>query len=95
MKVALRLDAKDEFSSLGDQMGRWLDNVIGPDFRRYRPQDRWEPAVNVYEGEDAYFVIVDLAGVAAETVDLRVADGQLTLCGERPRPRPGGAGGAA
>ena len=88
MRVELELAEKEEFSSLADQMGRWLDNVLGPDYHRYRPGDTWKPAINLYEDPSAYYVVVDLAGVRGETLDLRVENGRLVLRGERPSPRP-------
>lgn len=88
MKAAIRSAGKDEFSSLGDQMGRWLDNVLGPDYHRYRPGDNWEPGINLYEDSASFYVVVDLAGVDAESLDLRIERGELTLRGERQSPRP-------
>lgn len=43
----------------------------------------WEPAIDVYETDDAYLIEADLPGVAAENVELRLQGSLVTLCGSR------------
>jgi len=43
----------------------------------------WEPTVDVYETDDSVVVMVDLAGVSQEHMDLVVTRNSLTLRGER------------
>lgn len=87
MKVELQA-MDDQFSSLTSQMRRWMDQVLGPSYRQYAGGETWKPAVNVYEDDAAYHVLVDLAGVSREAIDLRVERGTLILVGQRPAPRP-------
>ena len=87
MKVALH-PSEEDFSSLADQMGRWLDRVLGPEHQRYGPRGAWRPSVNVYEDAHAFHVVVELPGVDPDTVDLRAEGGRLLLSGERASPRP-------
>lgn len=43
----------------------------------------WQPAIDVYETEDAYIIEADLSGVAPENVEVRVDDHHVTICGTR------------
>jgi len=45
--------------------------------------ETWAPAANVYEDEGSYCIIFDLAGVQADSVDLRVEADALVLTGQR------------
>ena len=87
MRISLSPPEKG-FSSLADQMGRWLDRVLGPDYNRFSASAGWKPSINLYEDVSAMYIAVDLAGVHADAIDLRVEGGLLVLAGERPGPRP-------
>ena len=58
------------------------------EYRRDQASPIWAPAVNLYEHSSGYCMVVDLAGVSAESIDLRVEGDYLLLAGERPTPRP-------
>ncbi len=66
----------------------WVDSILGPVFHKYRPLRAWQPAINIYEDAAGYCVVVDLAGICTEEVDLRVENDQLILSGQRPTPEP-------
>ncbi len=66
----------------------WVDSILGPVFHKYRPLRPWQPAINIYEDTAGYCVVVDLAGIRTEEVDLRVENDQLILSGQRPTPKP-------
>jgi len=86
MPNVLHVAEKDKYTSIGRQMGKWVDQVLGPSFQHYAPADSWKPAVNLCEHEAFYCAIVDLAGVKASEIDLRVEEGLLVLTGERAMP---------
>lgn len=44
---------------------------------------RFLPAVDIHETKDAYVLAADVPGVPAESIDISVKDGVLTLTGER------------
>jgi HSP20 family protein len=46
-----------------------------------------QPAVNLYEDDACFYVVVDLAGVDPETIVLEIRDNALSLSGERPSPK--------
>lgn len=48
--------------------------------------------MNLYEGADHYCVVVDLAGMSADKIDLRLDKGLLMISGERPTPGMGARG---
>ena len=85
-RVALATARDDPFSSLTRQMGQWVDQVLGTAYRPYCPAEVWRPAVNLYEDDGHYCVIVDLAGVKSEQIDLKADEGQLILSGVREPP---------
>ena len=88
MVNVLLASEKDEFASTGKQMGKWIDQVLGPGFQHYGHADGWRPAINICEYEAFYCVIVDLAGVKAQEIDLRAEKGAMILTGQRAMPAP-------
>ena len=74
------------FSSMARHMGRWVNHVLGQQFSRFSPADGWSPAVNFYEDKDRYCVVVELAGVRAEEIDLRIEEGMMMISGQRDVP---------
>jgi len=71
---------------LANQMGKWVDQVLGPEFGTYCPGESWTPAINICEGDEHFFIIVDLAGCKGEHIDLRTEGRKLTLSGFRQVP---------
>ena len=47
----------------------------------------WEPPVNVVETDASLWVILALAGVAVDRVDVRLEGRELVIAGERPLPQ--------
>ena len=50
---------------------------------------KWRPRADVYETEDALVVRVDIAGVDANELKVELADGIVTIAGERRPIREG------
>ncbi len=86
MTHAVQVMAEETFGSMARQMSKWVDHVLGPAYHYYRPAEAWAPAINLYEDEAQYYVVVDLAGLKAEQIDLHVEKGIMTISGERPAP---------
>jgi len=93
MASGLLLAEKDKFTSMGRQMGRWVDQVLGQGFQHFCHSDSWRPAINLCEYDSHYCVIVELAGVQAGEIDLQAEAGRLVLTGERVMPVEPKAGG--
>lgn len=79
-----------QFTSMTKQMSKWIDHVLGAGYHAYA-RDVWSPAVNVYEDSSRYHVVVELAGVKCDSIDLHFENGQLVLTGLRETPRPDNA----
>jgi HSP20 family molecular chaperone IbpA len=47
----------------------------------------WRPAVDISERRDAYRVTVEIPGIKADEVEITIADGLLTIQGERHAAR--------
>ena len=47
----------------------------------------WRPAVDISERSDAYRVMVEIPGIKADEVEITMADGLLTIQGERHASR--------
>jgi HSP20 family protein len=86
MANGIRLAEEDKFTPIGEQMSRWMDQVLGGSFRHYSSSDVWKPAINLCEHADYYCLVAELAGMQAGEIDLRVEDGTLFLTGERATP---------
>lgn len=76
------------FRSLASQMNKMMEGM-NKGYYGFRPNEPWQPNVNLYESDSAYHVCVDLAGVDKEKIDLVVQDGRLVLKGSRGMPAPG------
>lgn len=62
-----------------------------PSFYRYCPVESWQPAVNLYESTQSYFVCVDLAGMERDSIEVTLNDNVLVISGSREHPRPADA----
>ncbi len=52
----------------------------------------WEPPIDLFEAEGELWIQVALPGVVKEQLEVTVAEGVLSIAGERPLPLPRGAG---
>jgi len=72
------------FGDLQREMDRYLQHLS-----QHKPrsvifsQRTWQPATDIYETADAVVVVVDLAGVPEDEIQLVVARDSLTIRGER------------
>lgn len=87
--MAAETSGEQHFGSMIRQMGKMMDQ-FHKGFFNFCPSETWTPTVNVYENDAAYLVVVDLAGVDKEKIDVIVHDNQLRLRGQRVAPLPGG-----
>jgi len=86
---------------LGGELSEWarrlqdmMDEMCKRQFVEFRDETVWQPATDVYETRDAYYICVDLAGMDAEDVDVECRDERrVCIGGYRSSPRPEGASG--
>lgn len=77
---------RKNFPSMARRMSKWVDDILGHGYHPYCSGDAWSPSLNVYEDDGHFHVVVDLAGMRPEDVDLHAEGGALLLSGERPVP---------
>ena len=83
LKLAAMNDEKSH--AMARQMGKWIDQVL-KGYHKYCPGETWIPTVNVYEDDNQYTVVADLAGVSAEEIELNVEGRSMILAGQRSAP---------
>ncbi len=86
MRVSLQATHEDRFASVAKQMGQWVDHVLGRGYHKYCPEESWSPAIDLYEDETHYCVVVDLAGVEADEISVHTEGRMLILSGYRQPP---------
>lgn len=80
---------RDEIDRLFDDFGRGLWRPFGqslfPAAPLFRSQLKWPamPAVDVVESEKAYEITAELPGMDEKNIEVKVADGVLTIKGEK------------
>jgi HSP20 family protein len=71
-----------------------MDEMQKRDFVHFRDTGTWQPATNVYETRDHYYICVELAGVREEQIDVECVEGtRIMISGSRAQPRPEGVEG--
>ncbi|GAB4368816.1 MAG: Hsp20/alpha crystallin family protein [Deltaproteobacteria bacterium] len=77
-------DPIGELSSIQERMNRLFGEAFGPTLASEEGWSRgWEPAVDIYDADDAIVVKAEIPGVERDQVSVEVKDGVLTLKGER------------
>ncbi|MBS3821974.1 MAG: Hsp20 family protein [Planctomycetes bacterium] len=73
----------------GDRAPRAAGSAdVRASYHAYCPGETWKPAVNLYEDEVNYYVVVDLSGTGSHAIEVHYHDGELTIAGHRPTPPP-------
>ena len=81
-------EAMKDLTSLQERMNRIFSETV----RRIReigePDDdkAWSPAVDVYEGPEAFVLLADVPGVPKDRISVEVLGGSLIVKGERLEP---------
>ena len=86
MSQGVALTEEETGKGISGEMGRWVERVLGPQYHHFISGKAWKPAINFYEDDSQYLMIVDLAGAQIEQIDLRIDGGVLTLSGQREAP---------
>jgi HSP20 family protein len=75
-------ELRKEMERLFEEMGRFRKPELGMWSRT------WTPSCNVYETREHYIILVDLAGVKKEELEVQVNSRGVLLRGEREEPAP-------
>jgi HSP20 family protein len=73
------------FTQLRDEINRLFNTVDDGDTSAATAS--WVPAVDIHEYQDRFELAVDLPGVSPDAVEITLANGVLTLSGERSSVR--------
>jgi HSP20 family protein len=86
-----RADSLRELLHLQRRMNRLFQEMIQPaGVSPSLPDLAWVPSADVYEDSQAYYVEVELSGVALENVEVTAKENVLRVSGQR-HPAPGEA----
>lgn len=82
--------SRPDFEDVVVRVNRIMDQLMQKSFFRFRPSERWQPSMNLYETQNSYYVCLDLAGVDPEGIELHRDNEMLHVHGHRPTPAPEG-----
>ncbi len=76
-----------------DRMGSRFDETIAEMFQSMHPmfslaRSSWKPPLDVYETADEIFIIVELAGIDKEDLQLEINTRAMRIAGKRPGKQP-------
>ena len=84
-----KLGERDGIEGWSNCIQSIMDEMLNRQFVHFRDDGSWQPATNVYERPDAYFVCLDLAGMDEQLIDVHCpSETRLTISGRRTQPRP-------
>jgi HSP20 family protein len=83
-------EGRQELNHLARHMGDLMHRIIHSGFSPGSRAADWAPAVDICETPDRYEVIVDVAGVRRDDIEVFTEEGHLTVAGWRDDPTPGG-----
>lgn len=84
MNALVRYGPWEVMPRFEQNFNRLWNSFLGEDSAASQAQVTWLPDVDVHEYSDRYEIFVDLPGVDPAKVDLTLAQGVLTISGERP-----------
>ncbi len=79
-----------ELAALQNEMGRWMNQVVGGTGTGLEPGNggqtaTWLPAVDVWETENELALSFDLPGIPEDQISVELDDNVLTVSGQRER----------
>ncbi len=90
MIIRFGQDWINDVNTIRQEMQRLMDYLAGtkPPMVRFSPTV-WQPAIDIYETEDEFVAIVELAGIKVTDLQIVVDRNIFTIRGERPKILPG------
>ena len=88
MRPVLIAQAQQDLGSLARHMNELMHKVVQAGFTPSSKPGAWSPSVDICEMADRYEVIVELAGVRREDIEVYTEPHHLTLTGWRRDPMP-------
>jgi HSP20 family protein len=82
--TVVQWDPLKELLALKDRMNKIIENAMSrSQYGGSGDAGTWSPAVDIYETPERFVVSVELPGLSAKDMDVRIAGNTLTLRGER------------
>jgi HSP20 family protein len=86
--ISTQMGSRSDLSDLADRVNKIMDQFMQKSLFRFRPCERWQPAINLYETPESFSVCVDLAGIDPKEVEVRAEQKVLHIVGRRETPVP-------
>ncbi len=84
-----RFGKRSDFDEWVQKLHDIMDEMLKRSFVDFRHTGEWQPATNVYESRECYYICVELAGVERDRIDVECIEGtRVLLRGTRDSPRP-------
>jgi HSP20 family protein len=90
MRRLCMTEGNQDLGHLARHMTDLVHQIIHSGFTPGPKSPDWSPAVDICETEASYEIIVDLAGVHREEIEVYTESNQLVVAGWRPDPLPEG-----
>ena len=83
-------EKNEGFRSLQRKIKRTIDEVMGGKYRQFchDGEEYWQPTVNIYSNDAFNYVIMDISGMALESMNVEATPGELVISGDRASPQP-------
>jgi len=88
MEPAVATRPREDLGHMARHMMQIMDKLLKSGFSPGRRTPDWTPAVDISELEDRYEIIMELAGVRREDIELYTEGNQLVVTGWRGDPGP-------
>ncbi len=85
--VTLQFTGSD-FDEMAMRVNKIMDQMMHRPFFRFRTCERWQPAINLYETNNAYHICIDLAGIDPDNTEIKIENNVLHIIGHRATPSP-------
>jgi HSP20 family protein len=82
MATLVRWEPFRDIAALQSEMSRFMNGLLEGNGRT---NQAWVPALDVWETESEIVYAVDLPGISEDKISVELADGALTITGERER----------
>ena len=88
-QVILTQGRPEDLGNLARHMTDLMQRILHSGFCPGSKRPDWTPSIDVCEAGSHYEVIVELAGVRTEDIQVYMEAGRLVICGVRGDPMPG------
>src|SRR4029078_6666573 len=87
MATLVRWDPVRELAAWQNDVERLMGTFLRGAGNGQNGENRWAPAMDVWETEDEVVYAFDLPGIAEDKISIEFEDSTLTICAERERAR--------